>query len=150
MNIPHDWRVAFIQGLADGDGWASVRAFNTAISTVPNYDFYQALFSTFDISSYVTSGNVVVGKHSDICKAHEIPLFRYAAGRKTRLSTISRIISSLKPGRISENDLKIIFALTKIGHTPGEITEILWYEHDIARSPYSIYSILERYKQQLE
>ncbi|MHA1881912.1 MAG: hypothetical protein ACTSUO_02575 [Candidatus Thorarchaeota archaeon] len=144
LNMPHDWRVSFIQGLADGDGWTSIKAFTTGISSVPNKEFLKKLFGTFGISSRFSSENVIVGRHNEILKAKKIPLFRNASGRQKRLDELSKIITSLKPRKAEGKELALILDLFRKGHTPGEITEILWFEYGIARSPYSIYKILER------
>jgi intein/homing endonuclease len=36
LQMPREWQVAFVQGLADGDGSASVKSFYVRIATVPN------------------------------------------------------------------------------------------------------------------
>ena len=146
LSLPPEWRIAFIQGLADGDGWASVKAFATAISTSTNFDFYQDLFATFNIHTSSSSGsrNVIVGRHSEIKKAQKLPLFRYAYGRQKKLDTLSSIIESLRRRKALGRELELILTLNNEGHSPGEITEILWYRYGLPRTPFSIYRILGR------
>ncbi|MFW9848836.1 MAG: hypothetical protein ACFFF4_06830 [Candidatus Thorarchaeota archaeon] len=147
LRMPHEWRVAFIQGLADGDGWASIKGFTTGIATEPNQEFVRDLFKTFGINSIFSDRSVSVGKHSEIQKAQQIPLFRNASGRQKRLNTLSEIIAMLKSRKTEGKELEIILDLAKKGKTPGETTEILWYRYKIARTPSSIYYILEKYRE---
>jgi hypothetical protein len=144
LRMPYDWRVAFIQGLADGDGWASIRGFSTGISTLPNREFIKKLFTSLGIVTKCEERKVTVGIHNEIPKAQELPLFRYAKGRQKRLDILSKIIKRKSRRKATPDELKLIFDLHEMGHTPGEITEILWKQHDIARSPGSIYCILDR------
>ncbi len=144
LETPREWRVAFIQGLADGDGWASVRVFRTGIGSGPNREFIKDFFTTFDIVSFFDTRNVVIGKHSEICKTQKLPLFRNAAERQQRLNTISEIIESLETRKATGEELELILRLSREGNNPGRIAVILWEKYKIARTPSSIYSILAR------
>ncbi|MHA1662446.1 MAG: hypothetical protein ACTSVR_04230 [Candidatus Thorarchaeota archaeon] len=146
LDMPHDWKVAFIQGLADGDGHASIPRFDTAIATITNKEFFAKLLVSIGIESRFSDYHVKVGKYDEILKARELPLFRFASGRQERLDDLCNIIK-LRPKRrhrISEDEKRIVMELYRTGLTPGEITEKLWYEHGLARTTAMIYTLIRR------
>ena len=51
LKMPRSMRVVFIQGLADGDGYASIRAFNAGIATNTNMQFVRKLLTSVGIRS---------------------------------------------------------------------------------------------------
>ncbi|MDF1540318.1 MAG: hypothetical protein P1Q69_15595 [Candidatus Thorarchaeota archaeon] len=55
----------------------------------------------------------------------------------------------MKRRKAEGKELELIFELLEKGHTPGEITEILWDKHRIARTPHSIYRILDKNKEEV-
>jgi hypothetical protein len=146
LTLPHEWRATFVQGLADGDGYASIKSLESGIATTTNQEFVQKLLETLGVESRYDDTSVRIAKQKAIIDANEIPLFRYASGRQRRLHDLSNLIHSLKRKTLSDTELQLINLLHDQGLTPGEITETLWYQHAIARSPGSIYSILNRKK----
>jgi hypothetical protein len=148
LKMPRDYRVAFLQGLADGDGYASIKAFCLGIASKPNREFIRRLLSSLDIHSNLKPTKVVINRQEDILRAKNFPLFRHATSRKRFHNELCKIIGLLDRsyGRAPEKDRKIIVDLHKQGLTPGEITEKLWFEYSIARSTSSIEGIVRRYK----
>jgi transcriptional regulator with XRE-family HTH domain len=148
LSMPHDFRVAFLQGLADGDGYASIKAFRIGIGSKTNQEFIRKLLSTFDIQSKMEKTKVVIKKHENIHKANSMPLFRHALSRKKNHDELCKIIDNLdgSHGRVREKERKIILELHRQGFTPGEIAEKLWYDYGYARSMRSIYGIVQRQK----
>ncbi len=148
LNMPREYRVAFLQGLADGDGYASIKTFRVGIATKTNQEFIRYLFSTFEIQSKMETTKVVVKKHEDILRANSLPLFRHATSRKKNHDELCKIIGLLdrSRGKVPERELKIILKLHKRGLSCGEITESLWFDHGIARSRASIEGIVHRRK----
>ena len=152
LKMPPSLRVAFIQGLADGDGYASIRAFVTAIATKTNKQFINDLLASVGISSTIKNTKVLIKQHSEILKAGKLPLFRFATGCQKRLEDLSEVIRNLDRGhgRVPAEHLRIIDELQKQGYTPGQIAEILWYKHGIPRSTSSIERIIQRKKKSLK
>ncbi len=138
LETPRDWRVTFIQGLADGDGHASISAFNTGIATTTNRLLIQKLFRSLGVDAALVDHHVIVRKQKEIIKAKKLPLFRYAAGRQKKLEDMCEIIKAKKRSSPSEMESKIILELHNKSFAPGRIAEILWYQYGIARSPGSI------------
>jgi hypothetical protein len=148
LRLPRDYRVAFLQGLADGDGYASIKTFRVGIATKTNQEFIKQLLSTFEIQSKTEKTKVVIKRYEDILRANDLPLFRHATSRKKNHDELCKIIGLLdrSRGKVPERDRKIIMKLHKQGYTPGEITESLWLNYGIARSRASIEGIVRRHK----
>ncbi|MHA1881907.1 MAG: hypothetical protein ACTSUO_02550 [Candidatus Thorarchaeota archaeon] len=146
LKMPSSLRVAFIQGLADGDGHASIRAFDTGIATKTNKRFIQDLLASLNIHSRDGTTKVLIDRYSEILKAEKLPLFRFATGRQKKLEDLTEIIRKLDKGhgRVPTEHLRIIEELNRQGYTPGQITEILWYKYGIARSMSSVDGIIRR------
>ncbi|MGY5860638.1 MAG: hypothetical protein RTU63_14810 [Candidatus Thorarchaeota archaeon] len=135
LNVPYDWRVAFIQGLADGDGYASIPRFDTAITTTTNKEFFVELLASVGIKSTNADHRAKIAKYDEILKARELPLFRYAIGRQKILADMCRIIE-LRPGRryrVPEKEKQLVQELYDSGLSAGQITERLWYDYGMAR-----------------
>ena len=148
LNLTNDYRVAFLQGLADGDGYASVRSFNAGIATLTNHTFLTNLLNTFRIFPTVEKTKVRIGRYNDITKASELPLFKHARGRQEQLEELSKLIDSLDSsyGRVPQEEIEIIMEMHDKGMSCGEITERLWIHHGIARSRKSVEGIIKRRK----
>ncbi len=146
LDMPHDWKVAFIQGLADGDGHASIPRFDTAIATITNKEFFAKLLVSVGIESRFSDHHVKVGKYDEILKARELPLFRFASGRQEGLDDLCNIIK-LRPKRrhrIPEDEKKLVMELSRAGLKPGGIAEKLWHEHGLARTTNMIDALIRR------
>jgi hypothetical protein len=144
LKMPWDWRVTFIQGVADGDGWASTRGFNTGISTARNQDFIERIFQSLNIKSSKTPSTVVISNKEDIKKAMELPLFRHSMGRQKRLETLVAMSESVTGKWISGEEKEMVLNLSRRGLSGGEISEILWKEYGISRPPGTVNSYLKR------
>ena len=146
LDLPHEWRIAFIQGLADGDGYASIPRFDTAITTTTNEAFFAKLLTSVGIESTTGDNRARMKKYKDIVKAKELPLFRYASGRQEILDTMSKIIKQRPKGRLQvpDKERKMIMDLHRTGLKPGEIVEKLWNEHGLARTTGMVDIIIRR------
>ncbi|TFH07669.1 MAG: hypothetical protein E4H14_07960 [Candidatus Thorarchaeota archaeon] len=146
LNIPHEWKVAFIQGLADGDGYASIPRFDTAITTTTNEKFFAKLLSSIGIEATTGDNRARIKKHDEILKARELPLFKFARGRQQILDDMCKIIE-LKPKgrrRIPEDERKLVMELYRTGLKPWEIVEKLWHDQGLARTTGMIYSLIQK------
>jgi hypothetical protein len=52
LNAAEDWRIAFIQALSDGDGFASIRNYCTGIATIVNQEFFLHLLESLGIHGF--------------------------------------------------------------------------------------------------
>lgn len=142
-SLPHSWKVAFLQGVSDGDGSASLKGQNAAITSKANVDFLVGLLRSVGIEPTSSDIRVFINKKDSIQKLNKFPMFRYASERKENLSQIATLLSSMKYG-ISEKTKKLILELDTEGFSSGEITEKLWLEHTIAIRSGTIRSILRK------
>ena len=150
LQMPREWQVAFVQGLADGDGCASVKSLDVHIGTVTNHEFYYQLLKSLDIHSNIKKTKVRMGRHDDIQKANQLPFFRFAKGRQEKLNDVCEIIkacSSRRQKTIPREVVERIMRMHAEGITGGEIAEELWYRYRIACTPSSIYSLLRRIRE---
>ncbi len=144
LQMPHDWRVAFLQGIADGDGCATIKGFYAEISTAVNSDFLARILASLGVhASPSPTGARIYGKE-DIRRSEELPLFRHAVGRQERLTQLRIMTESAKWRRISERELKIIVDLHRQGFKSGQITEILWNRFGALRQPGTIRETIKR------
>ncbi len=146
LDMPRDWKVVFIQGLADGDGYASIPRFDTAIATIKNQEFFAKLLSSVGIKSTTGDERTRIKKYDEILKARELPLFRFASGRQKILDDMCKIIR-LRPKRryrVPEEEKKIVLKLHKSGLSVGQIVEKLWYDYGMARTVSVIEGIIRQ------
>jgi len=146
LDMPHDWKAAFIQGLADGDGYASIPRFDTGIATTTNEEPIAKLLLSVGIESTTGDDRAKISKYNEILKARELPLFRFASGRQQILEDICKIIKLRPKGRrrIPEDEKKLVMDLHRAGLKPGGIVEKLWHEHGLARTTAMIYMFIRR------
>lgn len=148
LRMPHDYGIAFLQGLADGDGYASIKTNHVGIASKPNRGFIRQLLSSLDIHSNLKKTKVVINRHDDILRANSFPFFRHATSRKKNHDELCKIIRLFKRDRASkkvpENEMTLIRELHESGLTPGEITERLWFEHRLPRTISSVFKIVKR------
>jgi len=145
LKMPHDWRVKFLQGLADGDGWASTRGLNTGISTAVNQELFEQIFHSVGIESKKTPSSVLITHKEDIRKAKQLPLFYHSTGRQGRLDTLVAMSDSVTGKWISGEEKEIVLDLHEKGMTGGEISEVLWSEYRISRAPSTLNYFTKRF-----
>jgi hypothetical protein len=135
-----------LQGLADGDGYASIRAFNAGIATKTNQRFICRLLESLDIHSDVQETKVRIRRHDDLKIAELLPLFKHAKTRQRNLMELGMIIDRLDDshGKVPRVQVDIIMNLHAKRYTPGKIPLVLWRDYELARSPSSISGIIHR------
>ncbi|TFF86652.1 hypothetical protein EU519_01090 [Candidatus Thorarchaeota archaeon] len=148
LKMPQEWRVTFIQGLADGDGYASIPRFDTAITTTTNIDFFVRLLESVGIESTIDDDRARIKKQNEILKARDLPLFRFASGRQQILEDMCEIIKLKPKGRqhVSEDERKLIMDMHNSGLKIGEIVEKLWREHGLPRTTAMVDTLVRREK----
>ena len=144
LTMPKKLRLAFLQGWADGDGYASVRSLSAGISSLKNKDLLVRLLDSFGIVSNVISNGVGILRTESITRASQLPMFKHAVDRLGRLQEIVQMIGSMKWKPVSEDERRTILHLHGQGHTLGEITSLLWAEFGIARRPSTVRGVIIR------
>lgn len=142
--IPRQWRISLLQGIADGDGYATTKGLCAAISTYTNQEFVTKLLKSLDIRSISTGTAVGIRSIDGIAKAAKLPMFKFAEGRQRHLEKLIPMLGSMDRSRISEEEEFFILELNKQGLSVGTIIEELWRKYGRVRRRNTIYSIIER------
>ena len=144
LRMPHDWRVAFLQGVSDGDGWANITEPNAGITSMVNKDFLIRLLTSLGVEASRSTTNVLIRKKDAVRRVAGLSMFRHAAGRQERLTQIVVMLDSVKRRRISEEELKTIMALHKQHFSSGQIAKELLSKFGIFRRSGTIRSAIKR------
>ena len=142
---PNEARAAFIQGVADGDGWVS--SMRTGISSNTESKFYSDVLKSMGIHSKPRPDRVSIQRSQDIRDAADLPLFRHAIGRQEKLENLADMYrASPNAGYMSEGEKRMIQKLSKQGLSNPEIRGRIWSDMGISRSSVAIW----RYRKQLQ
>lgn len=142
--IPRQWRISLLQGIADGDGYATTKGLCAAISTYTNQEFVTKLLKSLDVRSYSTGTAVGIRSIDGIAKAAKLPMFKFAEGRQRHLEKLISMLGAMERSRVSEEEEFFILELNKQGLSVGTIIEELWAKYGRVRRRNTIYSIIER------
>ncbi len=145
LNVPTLARVTLIQGLSDGDGFASVKHSVTGIATKVNQRLFMRILKSLGIHSLWRKKHVRIHRKDAIRKAEELALFRHAIARQQNLTEISSMLDAITGRRLTKEEIRIILDLNAKGHSLGEITEILWLKYDYARRPTTVSYTIKKY-----
>jgi hypothetical protein len=144
-NAPKVATSAFIQGVADGDGWVS--SMKTGISTNHEAEFYSNILGSLGIHSTPGNKRSQINRSKDIQDAAELPLFKHASGRQEKLETLADMYRvSPNAGRMNETEKRLIQELTNKGHSTGEIRKRIWGDLGISRSKGTIWRYQKKIK----
>jgi hypothetical protein len=148
LNSPEQFRIAFLQGLADGDGYASPIAQRIGIASLVNGNLIQDILETLGINSVkATNGGVEIIRHADIQRAAALPLFRNATERLENLYELCDMLNARLPRKlVSPKEKKIILKLHEKGLSYGKIGLNLWENYGISRSHSTIGRIVRQNK----
>ncbi len=135
LGSPESLRIAFIQGVADGDGYASAIAQRVGLGSIMNARFIYRLLSTLNIQSYLRRKGVEIFHLNSLLKSESIQMFRNATDKKENLDEICRMIRARpRRKRVSPAEIKFMIRLAKKGLSPGRIAYQLWKKHGISRN----------------
>ncbi|MDF1537828.1 MAG: LAGLIDADG family homing endonuclease [Candidatus Thorarchaeota archaeon] len=151
-HMPEEWKVAFLQGVADGDGHASLKSQTIGLTSKANHRILTEILNSLGInSSCYDSCHVSIHQKESILQSNDVYLFRYAKGRKDRLKSLTELLNATRYGtRNTEYETALIQGYNDRGLSSGEIAESLWLEHRIARRVGSIRAFLRKREQKAE
>lgn len=146
LGAPRMVRVKFLQGLNDGDGWASVKAQELGNASGPSTGFVQNLLMTFDIESRQSheKDEVRITKQSSIERAAKLPFFLYAETRQDAADKIAAMIKRRKTqrGSVPEEVVILMKKLRKRQTSYGGIAEVIFNEFGLSFPISKVYRIL--------
>ena len=126
--MPHDLIIPFLQGVTDGDGYATVRSMTAGISSKHNIEFFRKLLNIFGIYSMDGGTATIISRKKSLQIAAHLPLFKYADGRLFRLREIVEMITSMKYSKVSEEERKRILEYYKQCVKINQIGSLLWVD----------------------
>jgi len=139
LNAPHIIRLRTLQGINDGDGYASVKSQRLGIATSVNREFLQKLLKPLQIDStyYKTRRSVTICRNASIIKASSLPFFLHAVGRQENAEKLAEMIQVRKMQRrksLPEPVIERMMQLKNRGSSRGTIIEKIFDEFHISLS----------------
>lgn len=135
LNAPNELKIAFLQGLNDGDGCASVKDQCLSNTCGPNISLVQKLLASFDITSSHDEYRVRIYSLNGIIQATDLPFFRHATKRQSnarKLAQMAKIRQHQPHGINSPEILDRMIELHDMGCSMGRIAEILFDEFNVS------------------
>ncbi len=126
--MPHDSIILFLQGVTDGDGYATVRSMTAGISSKHNIEFFRKLLNIFGIYAIDGGTAIIISRKKALQIAAHLPLFKYADGRLFRLREIMEMLSTVKYSKVSVEERKRILKYYRQGVKINQIGFLLWVD----------------------
>ncbi|MFX1565060.1 MAG: LAGLIDADG family homing endonuclease [Promethearchaeota archaeon] len=148
FRAPKIVRIRFLQGLNDGDGWASVKSQEIGNASGPSTNFVQTLLRTLDIESRQSHSKdeVRIGRKSSLKVAAELPFFLFATTRQEAADKIADMMkrreTQQKP--VTSNVVTFMKELRKRRMSYGRIAEAVFDEFNLSHPISKIYKILNQ------
>jgi hypothetical protein len=146
FNTPDNIRVKFLQGIADGDGYAMTKYQKMGIASTSNREFIKELLKAFSIDSNINGPNVVIVKRDSINHSAELPFFLHATGRQERAEKIVRMLQArrLHAGKVIPQEVQLqIIKLAKQGKSTGEVVEAIFDRYNLCFAPKTVRKIIK-------
>jgi hypothetical protein len=126
LTAPIALRKAFLQGIADGDGYVSVNSQYIGLSTRVNQPFYGRLLKSFNVESIPTTKDVLIKQCTSMLKVADLGLFRHAESRCEFLEELRTLVHArrAKPigSRLTKEEIEYAVMLRGKNKSYGEIT----------------------------
>jgi transposase-like protein len=136
LKAPSNLRKAFLQGLNDGDGYATIKGQSIGNACGPNVSFVKALLKTFNIQCTDDGQRVRIHSQEGIVRAAELPFFRYATGRQRNADKLADMMHARQQQRSTNMDsleiLEVMVQLRKEGLSYGEVAERLFDQFGVS------------------
>jgi hypothetical protein len=146
LKAPYKIKLAFLQGISDGDGSASLSDWRVQIRTKFNASFLKELLFSLGIESRVTEGKAVISKFDEVIKCSKLPFFRHAESRSLNLKIIRRLLG-FRNKESDLNDMKLlnyIFSLYAKGCGKVKINLMIANKFGVSFEPSHLRNILAR------
>jgi len=154
LTAPKRLRVAFLQGISDGDGFVSVNSQEIGLASKCNQEFYRDVLNSLGIRSIITPKDVIIKQSNSIIRADESGLFRYAESRRENLKELADIVRARKSkpsgSRLTSREIEYAFRLRRRGVSYGGITRSMYHEFGISWDISTIEHAIKRRNRQRE
>ena len=148
LESPWCFRIAFLQGLSDGDGDVDLESDNLGISATNRMtkEFYKDLFASFNLHSIIKIGGVRVTRKKSVLKLAKFPMFSYAKSRLKKSLDVAHMLEARTGGnRLTETERNFIFQKHKEGFSIQSIKLELWKQLGISRPSRTIRSTVKTF-----
>jgi hypothetical protein len=133
MSTPENFRRAFLQGIADGDGGVSKFGYYFTISTHSDHDMVEGLLSSFGIGTYRSRTYVRTNGFQSVKKVANTQPFRHAKSRMSNLEKTVRMIDArkrnIKSNPPAQDEILFMVKERANGKSFGAINEMLYDKH---------------------
>ena len=133
LSSPRHLRIAFLQGLSDGDGCASYKANYFSISTHTNHEFAKALLGSFGLDTYTSKTYVRTRDIESLRNAAAVPPFKYATTRQDDLVKAVKLADAtrrhIESNPPSADEIRFMAALRDKGLAFSAIREQLYCKY---------------------
>ena len=147
FNAPKNARIAFLNGITDGDGIISTKWQQLGISNISNQAFLQEFLRTFNIESSIDNDRIRIHR-DNLEHAIKLPFFRHATGRQEKAEKLVDMLHLRIPRRetVSKEILQKMINLRNQGKSYGEISEVIYDKYEYSISHSKVYHILKKMK----
>jgi transposase len=142
-------RIAFLQGLSDGDGWASVKDQCIGIYSGPNIPLVKKLLKSYRIEASDDGQRVRIYSQDGIIKAAELPLFRFASSRLDIANKVAEMMRKRQDQEIGITFPEIVEEMQQLrnkGYSYGRIAEVIYDKYGISYDHSSVIRRLKKFK----
>lgn len=147
LKSPRNHRIAFMQGLSDGDGHTDKTNGSFSISTHSSHEFVSKLFESFGIKTKHTETYVRTKNREDFLRVADLPPYKYARTRlkdmEEEVKKIDKIRKRLSSDPLSVNEIDRILELRSQGLSYGNIREKVFNEYGYTLHSYDIWNIVK-------
>ena len=145
LDAPESVRIAFLQGLADGDGHASVTNQEVGVASICNQHLIGMLLQSLGVKSRPRNTGVLVRNKEAVLRLGSLPLFKHSTKRRENLQElVNMMLARLKRRNYTKAEMKFIIRLHRKGMSYGKIAYELWKTHRISRSPSALSNFVTR------
>ena len=135
LQAPDELRKAFLQGMSDGDGWASVRDQCIGIYSGPNVNLVKDILKLHDIESKDDGQRVKIRTQEGVIRAAKFPLFRFATSRLNTAKKVAEMMETRQKQEITITNPEIVKEMKQLrakGYSYGKIAEHIYDKYGIS------------------
>lgn len=147
LNAPQHVKIKFLQGLNDGDGWASVKCQVLANACEPNTSLIKSILKTLNINSYIAPDRILIKEQDSVIKAVNLPFFLHATEKQNLAEKLARMIQTHQKTKPKINKINIQILINKYfreGYSTGKISEKIFDETGMSFTPTQIQYYIKR------
>ncbi|MFX1581281.1 MAG: hypothetical protein ACFFCJ_03575, partial [Promethearchaeota archaeon] len=149
LQAPDELRKAYLQGMSDGDGWASVRDQCIGIYSGPNVNLVKDLLKFHDIESADDGQRVRIRTQEGVIKAAKFPLFRFATSRQKTAEKVAQMMETRQKQEIAITLPEIVKEMKQLrakGYSYGKIAEHIFDKYGISYDHSAVIRLLKKNK----